>query len=335
MDFRQVKDNEWHQYAQLNAYLDGNGVPNIDEAIKEIFLQPIHIPFRELVNAGMLNWMITNRITPELASAAQPEAALDEAEIKTEQLCAEIQKLTQSQLTEIPVAKEIRRKLSALLYLPVIATSHPKPRLTQYKAALEYLNGKTGAPSDHRLTSGNPGVWGTLLGWNFTHLLGKTAAEKDYCELSRSWLDEWLLGKILAGALRDLGLAENEAWRNVGLIKVLITHHDWWTRQSSPDRLPEKNQVRELGIVQGWLKDPEVHRYLGVNRYQEILWFNKESFEALLWWLYTVAVVDILVTVPDPQIPQAIRDCYTVIQKLQAAEAASDYQIEKMLKALS
>jgi hypothetical protein len=47
VNFRQVQDNEWHQYSQLATYLNGRGVPSIDEAMKELFLQPIHHAFRE------------------------------------------------------------------------------------------------------------------------------------------------------------------------------------------------------------------------------------------------------------------------------------------------
>ena len=36
LDFHQVADNEWGQYAQLHHHLEGRGVPSIDEAIKEI-----------------------------------------------------------------------------------------------------------------------------------------------------------------------------------------------------------------------------------------------------------------------------------------------------------
>jgi hypothetical protein len=39
LNFRQVQDNVWHHYAQLNSYLNGRGVPSIDDALKEIFLR--------------------------------------------------------------------------------------------------------------------------------------------------------------------------------------------------------------------------------------------------------------------------------------------------------
>jgi hypothetical protein len=36
MDFRQVQDDEWGSYKQLSAYLNGRGVPDLEEARKEI-----------------------------------------------------------------------------------------------------------------------------------------------------------------------------------------------------------------------------------------------------------------------------------------------------------
>ena len=40
------------QYGQLTAYLDGRGVPSIEEALREIRLQPIQRPFAALVEPG-------------------------------------------------------------------------------------------------------------------------------------------------------------------------------------------------------------------------------------------------------------------------------------------
>ncbi|MGH2594106.1 MAG: alpha-amylase family glycosyl hydrolase, partial [Anaerolineae bacterium] len=53
LDFREVRDNEWRQYAHLTSYLNGRGVPSIDEALHEIFLQPVHYPFKELASVEM------------------------------------------------------------------------------------------------------------------------------------------------------------------------------------------------------------------------------------------------------------------------------------------
>ncbi|MEA3440873.1 MAG: alpha-amylase family glycosyl hydrolase, partial [Chloroflexota bacterium] len=42
LDFHQVQDNEWGTYSQLAAYLEGRGVPSIDEAMREFYLQQLH-----------------------------------------------------------------------------------------------------------------------------------------------------------------------------------------------------------------------------------------------------------------------------------------------------
>jgi len=46
------------------------------------------------------------------------------------------------------------------------------------------------------------------------HSLGKVAQEAALIT-ERSWIDEWLLGKIMASALADFGLSEPDTWRAV------------------------------------------------------------------------------------------------------------------------
>jgi len=79
-----------------------------------------------------------------------------------------------------------------------------------------------------------------------------------------------------------------------------------------------------------------VRQFLQVNRYQGTLWFNQETFEQLLWWLLLLATVEIQT---DPRLPTAekaeqILACYEVIQHLHQAEEGSDYQVEKLLRAI-
>jgi hypothetical protein len=85
-----------------------------------------------------------------------------------------------------------------------------------------------------------------------------------------------------------------------------------------------------------WLQDGDVQQFLQVNRYQGALWFNKESFERLAWWMMWLVVV---ITSADPdrlanQAIEQISDSYQVIRRLLQAEQASEYQIEKLLAVL-
>ncbi len=328
LDFREVKDNEWRQYAHLMNYLNGGGVPSIDEALKEVFLQSIHIPFRELVNAGQLRWLIDHRAISPGQSDQELQAALDEVEGKACRLLSEIKNFTNGSGEVERVAPQIRAETAALLNLPQIAVRYPLPASRKYQTALKFLAAGMTGGNANPLVDGDVSLWGTLLGWVFVHRLGEMFDGQSGQDYSRAWVDEWLLGKLLAQAMQDLGMNEANAWRAVATIKLLITHQDWAEKLSQSGK-----KAAAYGVLQDWLKDNDVQRYIGVNRYQGVLWFNKEAFEEWLWWMFATAITRILSTEAEEQVPQKILAAFTLIEKLQKASKESQYQLESLLQA--
>ena len=58
--------------------------------------------------------------------------------------------------------------------------------------------------------------------------------------------------------------------------------------------LPDKkSRSVEYLTLTSILSDSDALSYLGVNRYQDVLWFNKEALEDLMWWLYIIAAIEI------------------------------------------
>jgi glycosidase len=318
LDFREVQDNEWHQYAHLAAYLNGRGVPNIDEALREILLQPVHHPFKELVNADMFRKLIDARVTEPDGQLNMP--LLDDVEAKVVNLLREARQFTGDAGDETEIAVDIRQKLAALLQLPILESRYPTPGDTDYTAATDYLNTYLG---DDLAT------WGGMLSWLFVHSLGKVLHEADFEGQSRSWIDEWLLGKIMAGALRDLELDEDQAWRTVALVKLLTTHQRWFETEDA-------GKQHAYQVLETWLTDSEVQAFLQVNRYQGILWFNQETFERLLGWMLLVAAITLGADPgrPASEVREKMVGCYAVVQELLGAEQQSEYQVEKLLAVL-
>lgn len=316
LDFRQVQDNEWHQYAQLAAYLNGRGVPSVEEALIEVLLQPVHGPFGELVNAGTFRRLMDARTT-EPDGRIDPELVHDVGQRVT-RLLHEVKRFTGGAGDETIIAGEVRRKLEAVLYLPALGKRFALPHSRKYQWAAQYL--QAGLDDD-------PAAWGTLLGWLFTHALGKAVGGAGFAQLSRSWCDEWLLSKITAGALQDLGLDEGRAWWAVMIVKILVSHQRWFEME-----VPKRQ--RPYHALQSWLEDDDVHQFLQVNRYQDVLWLNKEAFEQLLWWMLLVAAVTLSA---DPvrskaEVGQEIVAAYDVVRSLQRAAEKSDYQVEALLE---
>ncbi len=318
IDFREVRDNPWCHYARIADDLNGCGVPSIEGALKEMLLQPLQNAFKELVNGEMFRHLMRARVP-------QPQAQLDqrlmeEIEKKIIHLLQETKRLSGGGEEGITIAREIRRKLEAILYLPILTTRYARLQPKGFQGAAEYL---------HKKLTDSTNTWATLFGWLFVHALGKVVNPRDFAELSRTWIDEWSLGKTILGALRDLGLEEAAAWGSLAVIKWLTGQQRWFKAKPS-------DQKAAYATLQLLLKDGDLRHFLQTNQYKDISWFNKEAFQEMLWWLMMAAALTIG---SDPLRPlnvvvEELERCYSMIQKWQEAEEKSGYQIEELLSIL-
>ncbi len=336
MNWREVVDDEQHSYAQIAAYLQGGGVPSVEDAIRELYLQPVLGPFKELVNAGMFNWFYAERVHE--ADAALSPVVGDEVEEKATRLFKAIHDLNGGAAAEAELARTVRDDLDAIMQLLVLPDRFLDPTARKYQAAIKTLRANLGAAIEEvaskskarkasaarALPADDKAVWGALFGWTFVHLLGKVLGAEDYAAVSRTWIDEWFLGRITANTLREFGLDEGMAWRAVHLIKVLTAHQDWLDAAVTVARRPAQ-------VLDALLADQDVLRFLQVNRYNEIDWYNKEAFEELLAWLLVIEAVQASVVGED--VPKMLGAANDVIVALQQAEAQSEYQVEKLREA--
>jgi glycosidase len=309
LDIREVKDNERSQYTHLTAYLDGRGVPSIEEALREVFLQPIQRPFLALVNAPLFRKL-----------RERDREALDVAEQRIAELFRAVKQFSGGAGDEIMLARQLRRELEASLRL--LAADRPDD-----EAGPELRTASKSLRAD--LETDDWTAWGGLFGWVFVHALGKVVSAASFAEQSRSWIDEWQLGRLLIGVMRDLGLDEAKAASTVTAVKWATTNQRWFATEVV-DGLRAGPALRIL------LRDQEVQQFLQVNRYQNILWFNKEAFARLLWWLELLAVVE---ASADPDWPTAevvaqVEAARKVVEKLRKAGKESANQVETLLEAL-
>jgi glycosidase len=318
IDFREVQDNPRRHYAQIANDLNGRGVPNIEEAIKEMLLQPLQDAFKGLVNVDTFRRLMEARITPPQAKVDQN--LMEEIEKKMTHLLQEAKRLSGGREDEMTIVQEIRRKLEAILYLPIITSRYPRLQPKGVKAAAEYI---------HKKLNDSTYTRATLFGWLFVHVLGKVVIPMGFAGQSRTWVDEWRLGKTILGVLRDLGLEETAAWRSLTVIKWLTGHQSWFEKKPS-------DQKKSYAILESLLRDSDVQQFLQMNRYNDIWWYNKEAFEEMLWCLMMVAALtigsDSLRSVNA--VVEELQRCYAIIQTWQKAGEKSEYQAEKLLSIL-
>ena len=323
LDLREIRDNEQQHYSHLAAYLNGGGVPSVEEALTETLMQPVRQRFTALVNADMLRRVLDARVTE---ADQQIDAQVgQEIEQKTIDLLRETGRFTGGTRSETEVSCVVQQRLAAVLQLPVLDSRFPQ--LASWPDRLDIQHPLSNLDDD-------PFVWGSLFGWLFVHPLGQIVDQPDDILRSRSWIDEWVLGKIIAGVLvQAFGMSEAIAWQAVTVIKILTTHQGWYRDADRTDATGADKQLPS-GLLKSLLEDGDVQQFLRVNRYKGTLWFNKEAFDQLLWWLQLLAVVEISA---DPLRPpdSAARDimaCGSILRDLQRAGDQSGYQVEKLLE---
>lgn len=318
IDFREIRDNSWNHYAQITKALNGRGLPSIEEAFREMLLQPLQKAFRELVNPDLFHRLMEARITQPLAQLDQKW--MEGIEKKILDLFREVKQVSGGREDEGAIVREVRRKLEAILYLPIITSRYPQLQPKGVKGAAEYL---------YRGMTDSISHWTILFGWLFVHALGKVTHPGEFAERGLRWMEEWKLDRLISDALKKLDSNEATIERAVTLTKLLTRYQRWFEVKPS-------DQKPSYTILELLLKDGEVKQFLGVNRYNDIWWFNKEAFEEMMWWLMLIAALTIS---SDPLRPvnavvEDLQGCYSTILKWQEAEKKSDYQVQKLLSTL-
>jgi hypothetical protein len=75
---------------------------------------------------------------------------------------------------------------------------------------------------------------------------------------------------------------------------------------------------------------------LKINRYRDKLWFNKEAFESVIWWMMTAGLLQ-LTSDPEKSLTSTIEnlfDAWVLDKSILKAETNSEYQLEKLLEGL-
>jgi glycosidase len=321
LDFREVSGSAGQPYAQLADYLDGRGVPSTEEALREVMMQPVHEPFRELARAELFS-----RIS-RAALDRKPGPLLQELKPKFQRLFQAVTEFSGAEGEAGAVSGEMEKKLAACMELPSLVDGKKARKL---RLPEQLLGNKTG---DKPMRSFEF-AWATLLGWLLVHGLGKAADKEEHGELSRSWIDEWLLGKLLLSAFQDFGLSGEEAWRSLALIKILTRHQSWFAADDEKPAGPHR-------ILTGLLADREVQSYLQVHRYQDVLWYNGESFGELVAGLRMSAAVDALASAVEAPAAKArnrdepmrfLSDRLRPLEAIEQAGEHSEYRLEALLQ---
>jgi len=302
--WREVRD-EAGLYARLAARLNGEGVPSIGRALRELLLEPLDAPFRGLCDVQLWRDLLgLTAPTSYLISSDKEETQIGSYLIASDQEETKLGKRG-NKLGSYPFSSDKEEtKLGSYLF------SSDKERTTSNKE--ETRLGKEELSSDEEETESSTlriaaktelerrlrafaraaQVWMNLsgeiepfvaptmalveralewpdaarrpfyLGYALVAEVGRLSDAPDTRAQSRAWADEWLLAEIVAGTWRALEL-EADGWGADLRIALAAS-------SSVPDATP-------LVFLNALLADDAAREVLGINNWNQTLWFNGQG----------------------------------------------------------
>jgi glycosidase len=309
-DFRFVVDDQMGSYRQIYQYLQGRGVPKIEDAMKELLLQPVQGPFRQIANAGYLSFLYDNCLSSPLGHL--PDHLIPEARQKARYFLDGCGQIMDISIAFDPILDRLERNLKWILSLKIPGTRSDLPGFKNRGNAMKFITAGLATPH----------TWHTLFLWAFLDTLDFIQPQPG-SNHAIDWMDEWQLGNICAEAWMNTDWTTDKTWRQVQILRLLLHQGDWWQQKSS--------SVSTL--VTGWLTDEMTQNFLGFNRYQDLLWYNQEAFEEFIWWMNILAQLQAISLNKTEQLERLLGSWQIAIRLLQA-EKASGFQVTKLLTQL-
>lgn len=125
-------------------------------------------------------------------------------------------------------------------------------------------------------------------------------------------MDEWFLTRIVHETLVGLGMDGGQANQAVLALKLAI---------ADPEPLFNQMYATPSDLLEWALTERDGQGALGVNHFQEIVWFNGDGMEDFMLWLLAMRVF------ADAE-GQEARE--VAVSGLYSAYKRADYQVEKL-----
>ncbi len=271
-EFREVHDPAgiWHRLA---GHLGGRGVPSLDDALRELELEPVHAAVRSVA--------ATNGLVDLVRGGTSGDGGLERALVD---LAAAVRDATGTDGQPTAVAATTTKRLATIAAL----ASGPARRATTARRATAARPAARPAALLDPVRPAFADMWhrAVLVGWAVLEPLGGLASGAMVGPTSRAWFDELRLDRVLAAALRDAGLDESGAWTATERVRLLLA-------------LPRPSNVggrsaadRMARLVSAWLDHPDVRVFVGVNEWDGVAWFGREAWRELLDWALLLDAVE-------------------------------------------
>lgn len=357
LDWRELRSSADKPWDRLCDLLHGSGVPNLDDALVNLELRPVHDALSRVLDPAIVRSLaeLSEHSRSVVGSEKhksveqQRNAFFELAWTRTREFLRTAQHSYEHRV-ETPLsarpedpellAEKFRGRMRAAMRIPALESLFVVP----WKAGARRV-----LPSQSpQLTA--TAMWGPVLSWIALELLAESVDPKKPESVAVDIFDRLRLRQALGHALATLGFEGEENWRVAARIKVsLLIEADAEAPATDPALTPPAQAVTTSiepssepaesapaeaakpaeALPPALWEDPDVRWLTGAHEAGSHFYFLKESYEDLLWWLQLPALCR-LAHQPTPSRSEIAKIDSTIATSLAAAEKAG-YEIDTLL----
>jgi hypothetical protein len=150
---------------------------------------------------------------------------------------------------------------------------------------------------------------------------------------ARALAEHWSLDRKLGECFTGFGIAADEAMRVTEIMKAVLARTSpviETPETPSPKTAPQSLSPAETLILENYHAE-DFRKLLGVNLFEDVVWFNKEAFEEAIFYAPLFIALDS--DAGDGWLDRAAK-IGTITEALTKAEAKSGYRLDGLLEAL-
>jgi hypothetical protein len=249
LDWRELRPTAQQPWDRLCDQLNGSGVPNLDDALVNLELRPVHDALREQLDPALV------RIFAGLAEHPRSLATGNNKKIEAERLhfshqawtrCETFLRAAQTAYASRTIgagqlegaghpanpetlAPIFRERLRAAMRIPAIEALFPAPWTVAARRVLP-------SASPHFTATA---MWGPLLGWCALELLAESIDPENPGPVALDLFDRLRLREPFAQSFTALGFEGEEGWRVAARIKVVLLTAAGVGREGDPPAEPQ------------------------------------------------------------------------------------------------
>lgn len=283
LHWRELRADKDHPWDRLYESLHGAGVPSLDEALVKLKLKPVDDALRLVFEPGMLRTLVNvseseDEAAERLSHAIKANAlhrereqflkiSGDRAAVFIERAYAAYLAMQEGQprikpLDAEELAEHFDTYLRSAIRIPQLENSFAATWPPEARTVLPNRNPKSQAAA----------VWAPVLGWSLIRVLADKMLENQTDDgtgrIDVEIFDQLRLRSSFAEIFASLGVTGEDSWRAAARIRIA---------------LPAGSTTTEVSSTLVW-DDPDVRWLTGLHISEGVLYFNKETYEELLWW---------------------------------------------------